>query len=139
MPVEFGNGEAAVAGEAATGHGGRLDHGFGAGLEQGAQLGIAAALAHAAVDVQGDRLVLALLLLWGLWRRRDLKRLKLFLGAIFIIMALLTLLTKHLLFPGTVTDANVGWWERAYAIVLVGWMAVAAIVLDRRLGRRSAA
>jgi hypothetical protein len=33
-----------------------------------------------------------------------------------------------------VTDANVGWWERAYAIVLVGWVAVAALVLDRSLG-----
>lgn len=49
-------------------------------------------------------------------------------------MAILTVLTKHLLFPGTVNDANVGWWERAYAIVLVGWVAIAAFVLDRRLG-----
>lgn len=89
---------------------------------------------HMAINLGLGIQIAPLLLLWGLWRRRDLKRLKLFLGAIFIIMALLTLLTKHLLFPGTVTDANVGWWERAYAIVLVGWVAVAAIVLDRRLG-----
>jgi glucan biosynthesis protein C len=45
----------------------------------------------------------------------------------------LTVLTKHLMFPGLVNDANVGWWERAYAIVLVGWVGVAAAVLQKRL------
>ena len=49
----------------------------------------------------------------------------------FVVMALLTIITKHLVFPGTVNDANVGWWERAYAIVLVGWVGVAAIVMER--------
>jgi hypothetical protein len=48
-------------------------------------------------------------------------------------MALLTVLTKHLLFPGLVNAANVGWWERAYALVLVGWVGIAAFVLDQRL------
>lgn len=48
-------------------------------------------------------------------------------------MAILTVLTKHLVFPGTVNDANVGWWERLYAIVLVCWVGVAAWVLDRKL------
>lgn len=74
-----------------------------------------------------------LLLLWGLWRRPDFRRLKVFLAAVFVIMAVLTVLTKHLLWPGLVNDANVGWWERGYAIVLCGWVGVAAFVLERRL------
>jgi hypothetical membrane protein len=74
-----------------------------------------------------------LLLIAGLWRRADLAGLKLFLAAVFLAMAVLTVLTKHLMFPGLVNDANVGWWERAYAIVLVGWVGVAAAVLQRRL------
>lgn len=74
-----------------------------------------------------------LLLLAGLRRRDDLLGLKLFLAAVSLAMAVLTVLTKHLVFPGLVNDANVGWWERAYAIVLVGWVGVAAAVLQRRL------
>lgn len=74
-----------------------------------------------------------LLLLWGLAARRDLPRLKVFLIATFVVMAMLTVLTKHLVFPGTVNDANVGWWERIYAIVLVCWVGVAAWILDRKL------
>ncbi len=74
-----------------------------------------------------------MLLLWGLAKRRDMPRLKLFLVVTFVVMAILTVLTKHLVFPGTVNDANVGWWERLYAIVLVCWVGVAAWVLDRKL------
>jgi hypothetical membrane protein len=74
-----------------------------------------------------------LLLLAGLRRRDDLTGLKLFLAAVSVAMAVLTVLTKHLMFPALVNDANVGWWERAYAIVLVGWVGVAAAVLQRRL------
>ena len=74
-----------------------------------------------------------MLLLWGLAKRRDVPRLKLFLVVTFVVMAILTVLTKHLVFPGTVNDANVGWWERLYAIVLVCWVGVAAWVLDRKL------
>ena len=74
-----------------------------------------------------------LLLLWGLPARRDLPRLKIFLAATFVVMAALTLFTKHLIFPGTVNPSNVGWWERAYAIVLVCWVGVAAWVLERKL------
>jgi protein-S-isoprenylcysteine O-methyltransferase Ste14 len=73
------------------------------------------------------------LLLWGLASRRDAPRLKIFLAATFVIMAILTVVTKHLVFPGTVNDDNVGWWERAYAIVLVCWVGIAAWVLDRKL------
>jgi glucan biosynthesis protein C len=74
-----------------------------------------------------------LLILWGLWTRKDMPRLKIFLAVVFAVMCVLTLLTKHILFPGAVNDANVGWWERGYAIVLVGWVGVAAFVLERRL------
>ena len=78
-----------------------------------------------------------LLILAGLWRRDDLPHLKLFLAAVFLAMAVLTVLTKHLMFPALVNDANVGWWERAYAIVLVGWVGVAAAILHRRLSPES--
>ena len=73
------------------------------------------------------------LMLAGLWRRADLGGFKAFLAAVFAAMAVLTVLTKHLAFPALVNDANVGWWERAYALVLVGWVGVAAVVLQRRL------
>lgn len=79
-----------------------------------------------------------LLLLWGLRDRKDLPRLKLFLGGVFLAMAVLTLFTKHLIFPGTVNDTNVGWWERVYAFVLIGWAAVAAFMLERRLRQEAA-
>ena len=46
-------------------------------------------------------------------------------------MAVLTLFTKHLVLPGTVNDLNVGWWETAYATVLIGWAGVAAVLLER--------
>lgn len=74
-----------------------------------------------------------LLMIAGLWRRRDTARLRLFLAVVFAAMAVLTVLTRHLLFPALVNDANVGWWERGYALVLVGWVGVAAAVLLRRL------
>ena len=79
-----------------------------------------------------------ILLLWGLRKRTDLPRLKLFLGIVFVAMALLTVLTKHMIFPGTVNDANVGWWERAYAIVLVTWVTVAAFALERSVRAHAA-
>jgi glucan biosynthesis protein C len=74
-----------------------------------------------------------ILLVWGLAGRRDMARLRVFLMVVFVIMAVLTILTKHLVFPGLVNDANVGWWERGYAAVLCGWVGVAAFVLERRL------
>lgn len=74
-----------------------------------------------------------LLLLWGLSASRDVPRLKLFLMAVFVVMAILTVTTHHMVLPGTVNDANVGWWERAYALVLVGWTGIAAWLLGQRL------
>lgn len=80
-----------------------------------------------------------LLLLWGLSASRDMPRLKVFLVAVFVIMALLTIMTRHLVLPGTVNDDNVGWWERGYALVLVGWTGVVAWVLSQRLHREAVA
>ena len=74
-----------------------------------------------------------LILLWGLSGSRELPRLKAFLIVVFAVMTGLTLMTHHMVLPGTVNPANVGWWERAYAVVLVGWVAVVAVVLGRRL------
>ena len=88
---------------------------------------------HLAINLALGIQLAPLLLLWGLWPRPDLARLKLFLGAVFAAMAVLTVLTKHLVLPTVVNDANVGWWERGYAIVLVGWVGVAAFALQRRM------
>lgn len=87
---------------------------------------------HLAVNLGLGIQLAPLLLLAGL-RRCRMPRLKVFLAVVSILMAVLMVLTKHLVFAGLVNDANVGWWERAYAIVLVGWVAIAALALERRL------
>ena len=74
-----------------------------------------------------------LLLLWGLAADRGARRLKLFLMAVFVIMVILTVTTRHLIFPGTVNEGNVGWWERIYALILVAWVGVTAVVMGQRL------
>lgn len=94
---------------------------------------------HLAINLGLGIELAPLLLLWGLWTRRDLRGLKLFLAVVFVAMAVLTVLTKHLFLPGLVNDANVGWWERAYAVILVGWVGVAAFSLDRCLRRAAPA
>jgi hypothetical membrane protein len=78
-------------------------------------------------------------LLWGLRSRRDLPRFRIFLVTVIVVMAVLTVLTKHLALPDLVNDSNVGWWERGFAIVLVGWVGIAAFLLERRLLRDSRA
>ena len=88
---------------------------------------------HLAVNLALGIELAPLLLLWGLWPRPDLSKLKLFLALVFVAMAVLTLLTRHLVLPSLVNDANVGWWERGYAIILVGWVGVAAFALQRCL------
>lgn len=88
---------------------------------------------HMAINLGLGIQLAPLLLLWALWRVPGVSRLRLFLGLVFVTMAVLTVLTKHLLFRGLVNDGNVGWWESGYAIVLVGWTAVAAFALERRL------
>lgn len=92
---------------------------------------------HLAINLALGIQLAPLLLVGGLWSRADLRRLKAFLVGVFAVMAVLTVLTKHLVLPTLVNDANVGWWERAYAIILVGWVGVAALALDRRLAREA--
>lgn len=88
---------------------------------------------HMAINLGLGIQIAPLLLLWGLWSHVDLRRLKVFLLVTFVAMAILTVFTHHMVLPGTVNPANVGWWERAYAIILVGWIGIAAFVLERRL------
>ena len=88
---------------------------------------------HLAINLGLGIQLAPLLLLWGLARVPDMRTLRRFLLLVFVAMAVLTVLTKHLIFKGLVNDTNVGWWERAFAIVLVGWTGVAAYALERRL------
>lgn len=88
---------------------------------------------HLAINLALGIQLAPVLLLWALRPVRDLARLKWFLALAFVAMAVLTVITKHLVMPGLVNDANVGWWERSYAVILVGWVAVAAYMLERRL------
>ncbi|WP_292173526.1 acyltransferase family protein [Brevundimonas sp.] len=88
---------------------------------------------HMAINLGLGIQIAPLLLLWGLWSHVDLRRLKVFLFVTFVAMAILTVFTHHMILPGTVNPANVGWWERAYAIILVGWVGIAAFALERRL------
>jgi glucans biosynthesis protein C len=94
---------------------------------------------HLAINLALGIQLAPLLLLWGLRSSRELPRLKAFLVMVFAAMAALTVLTKHLFLPSLVNDANVGWWERGYAVILVGWVGVAAFALDRRLRQEAVA
>lgn len=88
---------------------------------------------HAAINLGLGIQLAPLFLLWGLSGVEGVSRLRRFLVAAFVVMAVLTVITKHLVFPGTVNPQNVGWWERAFAVTLVGWVGVAAFLLERRL------
>ena len=90
---------------------------------------------HMAINLGLGIQLVPVFLLVGLRQSLELTRLKRFLLGVFVMMAALTVLTKHLVFPGTVNDFNVGYWERAFAIVLVGWVGVAAHLLRRALVR----
>ncbi|MCR5872744.1 DUF998 domain-containing protein [Phenylobacterium sp. J426] len=94
---------------------------------------------HLAINLALGIQLAPLLLLWSLRSTRDMAGLKWFLAAAFLAMGVLTVITKHLVMPGLVNDANVGWWERSYAVILVGWVAVAAWLLDRKLKGPAAA
>lgn len=72
-------------------------------------------------------------LLWALWRAEGMAPLRGFLMLAAAAMVVLTVLTKHLVWPNLVNSDNVGWWERVYALVLVGWGGVAAVLIERRL------
>ncbi|WP_428152259.1 DUF998 domain-containing protein [Brevundimonas sp.] len=90
---------------------------------------------HMAINLGLGIQLAPVFLLVALRHSLELTRLKRFLLGVFVIMAVLTVLTKHLVFPGTVNDFNVGYWERAFAIVLVGWVGVAAYLMRRALRR----
>lgn len=90
---------------------------------------------HLAINLGLGIQLAPLLLVWGLAHVPDMRDLRRFLVAVFGVMAILTVLTKHIVLPDLVNMSNVGWWERAFAIVLVGWTGVAAYVLERRLLR----
>lgn len=77
-------------------------------------------------------------LLATIWRLEGLTVLRRFLMASLAVMLVLTVLTKHMLWPDLVNSANVGWWERGYAVVLVCWGGVAAVLIERRLMRGAA-
>ena len=93
---------------------------------------------HQVINMALGIQVAPLLLLWGLAGTREMPRLKLFLILTFVVMTGLTVMTYHLVLPGTVNPSNVGWWERAFAVVLVTWVGVAALILGRHLHRRAA-
>lgn len=88
---------------------------------------------HRAINLGLGIQLAPIFLLWGLAKVEGLTRLKAFLAVVLVLMVFLTVMTRHLVFPGTVNDGNVGWWERAFAIALVGWVGVAAFALERRL------
>ncbi|MGV3579281.1 DUF998 domain-containing protein [Brevundimonas sp.] len=88
---------------------------------------------HMAINLGLGIQLAPVFLLIALRQTLAMTRLKRFLLGVFLLMVALTVLTKHLVFPGTVNDFNVGYWERAFAIVLVGWVGVAAHLMRRQL------
>ncbi|MBX3481160.1 MAG: DUF998 domain-containing protein [Caulobacter sp.] len=90
---------------------------------------------HLFVNLGLGIILAPLFLIWGLHAVPGTKRLKLFLISVSVVMLALALITNHRVLYGIVNPANVGWWERGFAIVLVGWTGIAALVLERRLYR----
>ncbi|WP_172448496.1 DUF998 domain-containing protein [Caulobacter mirabilis] len=91
---------------------------------------------HAIINLGLGIQLAPIFLIWGLARVRGFGRLKVFLAVVFVAMLILTAITNYHfipLFPGVVNADNVGLWERVYAFVLIGWVGVAAFVLERRL------
>jgi hypothetical membrane protein len=90
---------------------------------------------HLAIMLALGIQVAPVLMIWALARVEGAAGLRRFLAGVFAAMAVMTVLTRHLAFKDLVNDGNVGWWERAFTVVLVGWIGVAAWVLERRLAR----
>ncbi len=76
-----------------------------------------------------------ILIIWSLWRLPGFAALRRFLVATMVTMVALIVVCEHWIWPGLVNSVNVGWWERAEVAVLVFWVLVVAIALDRRLLR----
>ena len=93
---------------------------------------------HQVIELALGIQIAPLLLLWGLAGSGEMPRLKAFLILTFVVMTGLTIMTYHLVLPGSVNPSNVGWWERAFAVVLVTWVGVAALILGRHLHRKAA-
>ncbi|MBI1406726.1 MAG: DUF998 domain-containing protein [Caulobacter sp.] len=90
---------------------------------------------HLFVNLGLGIILAPLFLIWGLNGVPGMGRLKLFLIGVSMVMLALALITNHRVLYGIVNPDNVGWWERGFAIVLVGWTGIAAWVLERRLYR----
>lgn len=89
-----------------------------------------------------------LLLAWGLQSVTDVQRLRRFLLAAFAAQVALAIVNSGWILERTgwvdpswfgmlVNDSNVGWWERGYMAVIVGWISVTAVALERRLTREA--
>jgi hypothetical membrane protein len=70
------------------------------------------------------------LLVWGLRQRPELRGLRLFLALSFVVMA--SLLAVMFGVGQLVTRANVGLWQRAYALSSFPWIGIAAWALRPR-------
>lgn len=90
---------------------------------------------HLLINLGLGIILAPLFMIWGLWNTPGIGRLKLFLAAISLANLLMALITNHRIWYGLVNPANVGLWERAFAILLVGWTGIAAYALERRLYR----
>lgn len=94
---------------------------------------------HLLINLGLGIILAPLFMIWGLWKVTGMGRLKLFLAAISLANLMMALITNHRIWYGLVNPQNVGHWETAFAILLVGWTGIAAYGLERRLYRLSQA
>jgi glucan biosynthesis protein C len=90
---------------------------------------------HLLINLGLGIILAPLFMIWGLWKIADMGRLKLFLAGISLANLMMALITNHRIWYGLVNPSNVGLWETAFAILLVGWTGIAAYALERRLYR----
>ena len=90
---------------------------------------------HLLINLGLGIILAPLFLIWGLWRIPDMGRMKLFLAGVSLANLLMALITNHRIWYGLVNPQNVGLWETAFAILLVGWTGIAAYGLERRVYR----
>lgn len=78
-----------------------------------------------------------IMMIWSLWGVPGFTGLRRFLAGLMLAMVFMIVVPhRHWTpFPGLVNSTNVGWWERTQVFVLVSWVAVVAVALDRRLLR----
>lgn len=69
----------------------------------------------------------------ALWKRKDLRVLKIFLIATAVVMAVFFAIMMGV--GSLVTRANVGIFQRVYALSTFPWIGIAAYVLDRALAK----